>query len=64
MTCKTCGDGGMTRWEKPMGRNPDGSINMVFVPQFCQCERGQSLAKLNAPDAKRTIISSIPDFDI
>lgn len=36
---------------------------MVFVPQFCQCEKGQSLAKMNAPDAKRTIISAIPDFD-
>ncbi len=59
MTCETCKGQGLTGWEKPMGFPPV----MVFVPQFCQCEAGQSLAKMNAPDANRTIISSIPDFD-
>lgn len=55
MTCETCKDQGLTGWEKPMGDPPQ----MVFIPQFCQCERGQSLAAMNAPDAKRTVISSM-----
>lgn len=57
--CSTCQDCGMTGWEKPMG-NPS---SMVFIPQFCTCPKGQEIARLNAPDAKRIIISSIPGFE-
>lgn len=56
--CTICGGQGLTGWEKPMGTPP----TMVFVPQFCQCEAGQSLAKMNAPDAKRTIISDAAEY--
>lgn len=52
--CAACGDTGMIGWEKPMGNPP----TMVFVPQFCQCERGQELARMNSPDYKRHIVSS------
>jgi hypothetical protein len=57
--CTVCNGQGLTGWEKPMGFPP----RMVFVPQFCQCEKGRDLARINAPDAKRTIISSIPGFE-
>lgn len=59
MTCETCKGQGLTGWEKPMGNPP----TMVFVPQFCQCPAGRSLAGMNAPDAKRTIIASADILD-
>lgn len=65
MLCGFCKGQGMTGWEKPMGANPDGTvnINMVWVPQFCHCDAGQALAKMNAPDATRTSIQSIAGMD-
>lgn len=59
MMCLFCKDQGLTGWYKPMCSPP----TMVFIPQFCHCKSGEDLAKLNAPDAKRTIVSSIPGFD-
>lgn len=53
--CIRCKGTGMTGWHKPMGPRPDGSINMVFVPQVCACNAGYRIGLgKSKPDTEGT----------